>query len=101
MTGWGAVLAACAVCALLKLAGYVVPEKVLEGERPSRLAGLVTVSLLAALVAVQTFASGTSLVLDARVAALAVASVALWLRVPFVVVVVLAALVAAALRAFA
>jgi Branched-chain amino acid transport protein (AzlD) len=101
MTGWVAVLAACGVCLLLKVAGYVVPERLLEGERASRIAALVTVALLAALVAVQTLAAGTSVVLDARMAALAVAAVALWLRAPFIVVVVLAAVVAAGLRAVA
>jgi hypothetical protein len=57
------------------------------------------VALLAALVAVQTFATGQSLVVDARVAGLAVAIVALLLRAPFLVVVVVAAVSAALLRA--
>jgi len=99
VTGWGAVLAACAACFALKLAGYLVPPRLLEGATAQRLAGLVTVSLLAALVGVQTFGAGGGLVLDARLAALAVAAAALLLRAPFVVVVILAALVAAGLRA--
>jgi hypothetical protein len=99
MTGWTAVLAASAACLALKVAGYLVPARVLEGHHAQRLAGLVTVSLLAALVAVQTLGSDGGLVLDARVAALGVAALALWLRAPFIVVVVLAALVAAGLRA--
>jgi hypothetical protein len=45
-----------------------------------------------------TFASGTELVLDARVGALVVAGVALWLRAPFLAVVILGALTAALLR---
>lgn len=99
MTGWTGVLVASAVCLLLKLAGYLVPQRLLSGERAARIAALVTVALLAALVAVQTMAVGSHLALDARVIALAVAAVALWLRAPFIVVVVLAAAVAAALRA--
>jgi hypothetical protein len=59
---------------------------------------MITVSLLAALVAVQTWGSNGTLALDARTAALAVAAVALVLRAPFVVVVALAAAVAAVLR---
>jgi hypothetical protein len=56
------------------------------------------VALLAALAAVQTFATGTSLVIDARAAGVAVAVVALLLRAPFIVVVVAAAATAALLR---
>ncbi|GAB2682999.1 AzlD domain-containing protein [Thalassiella azotivora] len=99
MTGWVAVLVACAACVVLKAAGYVVPDRLLEGERATRVAGLVTVALLAALVAVQTVGDGAAVVVDARVAALGVAAVALWLRAPFVLVVVLAAATAALLRA--
>jgi hypothetical protein len=56
--------------------------------------------MLAALVATQTLGGpdGT-LVVDARVAAVGVAVVALLLRAPFIVVVVLGAVTAAALRA--
>ena len=61
---------------------------------------LLPVSLLAGLVAVQTFgAPGGRLVLDARVAGLAAAAVALLLRAPFLVVILVAAAVAAGLRA--
>ncbi len=99
MTTWVALLVAAAACYLLKLAGYLAPHGWLERPRVARVAGLVTVSLLAALVAVQAFGSGRVLVVDARLAALAVAAVALWRRLPFIVVVVLAAAVAAGLRA--
>lgn len=96
---WVGVLAAAAVCFATKLAGHRVPEHWLAHPRVARVAALVTVALLAALVAVQAFTSAGELVLDARLAALAVAAVALALRAPFVVVVVLAAVVAAGLRA--
>lgn len=99
MSGWIAVLAAAGACFLVKLTGYLVPPRLLESESAQRLAALVTVSLLAALVAVQTAAVGDGLVLDARVAALGAAAVALWLRAPFIVVVVVGAAVAAGLRA--
>ena len=99
MTGWTAVLAAAAACFAVKLAGYLVPARLLEGERAQRLAALVTVSLLAALVGVQTTGGAGGLGVDARLAALVAAAIALWLRAPFIVVVVVAAVVAAGLRA--
>ncbi len=48
-------------------------------------------AVLAAIVVVQTFADGRSLVLDARAAGVAVAGVALWRRANLLVVLVLAA----------
>jgi hypothetical protein len=94
-----AVVSACVACFALKLAGYLAPDAWLERPRVVRIAGLVTVALLAALVAVQTLASGTHLQLDARVPALGVAVLLLWRRAPFVVVVAAAAVTAAVLRA--
>jgi hypothetical protein len=83
----------------MKLGGYLAPPGWLERPRVVRLAALVTVALLAALVAVQAFASGRVLHPDARIAALAVAGVLLWRHAPFVVVVAAAAITAAVLRA--
>ena len=100
MTSWAVVLGAAGACLAVKLAGYLAPDAWLERPRVVRVAGLVTVALLAALVAVQTLASGRALALDARVPALGVAAVLLWRRAPFVVVVAAAALTAAVLRAF-
>ncbi len=99
MTSWLVVLGAGGACFALKLAGYLAPRAWLERPRVVRVAGLVTVALLAALVAVQALASGTTLALDARVPALGVAAVLLWRRAPFVVVVAAAAVTAAVLRA--
>ena len=99
LSGWVAVAAAIAACYLVKIAGYLAPHGWLERPRVARVAALVTVALLAALVAVQTLGSGRALAVDARLAAVAVAAVALWRRLPFIVVVVLAAVVAAGLRA--
>src|SRR3954453_15772315 len=99
MTMWVAVVGACASCFALKLAGYLAPHAWLERPRVVRIAGLVTVALLAALVAVQTLANGRHLQLDARVPALGVAVLLWWRRRPFVAVVAAAAVTAAALRA--
>jgi uncharacterized membrane protein len=100
MTGWAPILAACALAFLTKYLGHVVPERWLSGRRVRRVTGLLPVALLTGLVVVQTFvATGSGLVLDARVAALVVAVVALLLRAPFIVVVALGAVTAAGLRA--
>ena len=95
---WAAVLTAGVGCYLLKLAGLSVPARVLERPVVERVADLIPVALLAALVAVQVIGSGPHLVLDARVFGLAVAVVLLVLRAPFLVVVCGAALAAAGLR---
>lgn len=95
---WLAVLGAGIGCYLLKLAGMSLPARVLEHPVAERIADFIPVALLAALVAVQVLASGRSLVLDARLAGLAVAFALLLLRAPFLVVVFGAALVAALIR---
>ena len=96
---WVALVVASAVCFGLKLAGHLVPEHWLAQPRVARTAALVTVALLSALVAVQTATTRPSIVIDARLPALLVAAIALALRAPFIVVVLLAALTAAGLRA--
>lgn len=99
---WGAVLGCAAGCYLLKLAGLSVPEQVLDRPVVRRVADLLPAVLLAALVAVQVFSSaddgGPHLGIDARLAGLAAALVALLLRLPFIVVVLAAAVTAALLR---
>ncbi|HET9860094.1 MAG TPA: AzlD domain-containing protein [Nocardioidaceae bacterium] len=95
---WTAVLVTAVGCYLLKLAGLSVPAVVLEHPVVERVADLLPVALLAALVAVQVFADGPALVLDARVIGLAVAVGALLLRAPFIVVVFAAAGAAALVR---
>ncbi len=95
---WLAVIGAGVGCYLLKLAGMSIPPRVLEHPAFSRVADLIPVALLAALVAVQVAASGQSLVVDPRAAGLAAAFALLLLRAPFLVVVFGAALAAALLR---
>lgn len=98
MTLWTAVLAAALLCFALKAVGYLIPPRWFEAPAPSRIVDLLTVTLLGALVAVQTLGVGQQIVLDARVPALVVAAGLLIVRAPFLVVVVAAALVAALLR---
>lgn len=95
---WVTVLVTAAGCYALKLAGLSVPLEVLARPRVRRVADLLPVALLSALVAVQVLADDARLVLDGRAAGLAVAVVLLVLRAPFLVVVAGAALTAALLR---
>ena len=67
-------------------------------ERLQYVVALLAPSLLAALVATNTFGSGQSLVADARLVGVAVAAVALLLRAPILVVVVVAAAASAIAR---
>jgi branched-subunit amino acid transport protein len=95
---WAAVLLGSAGCYLLKLAGMSVPERVLADDRVRRIGALLPVALLSALVGTQTFATGHDLAVDARTAGLAVATVAVLVRAPFLGVVAGAAAAAALFR---
>jgi hypothetical protein len=98
VTLWNAVLIAAIICVVLKTLGYLVPAQVMQAPRPARIADLLTVALLSALVAVQALGVGQAIVVDARVPAVIVAAGLLFLRAPFLVVVAAAAVVAALLR---
>jgi len=95
---WAAIVVGGVGCYLLKLAGLSVPERVLERPVVRRIAGLIPVALLSALVAVQVFSTGHRLVVDERAAGLAAAVGLLLLRAPFLAVVFGAALTAGLLR---
>ena len=95
---WAGVLIASASCYALKLAGLSLPQSWLQNQRVQRTVPMIPIALLAALVGTQTFSTGQHLVLDVRAAALVVATVAVVLRAPFLVVVAAAALTAALLR---
>ncbi len=99
MTIWIAIAVTAVGCYAAKLLGLLVPAGALERPLVRRMAALVPVALLAALTAQQTFADGTALELDAKAAGLAVAAVALLLRAPFLLVVGVAVVVTAAVRA--
>ena len=98
MTAWQIVLLASIACLLLKELGYLVPASLLERPTPARVADLLTVALLGALTLVQTFSTGSDIVLDARAPALGLAAVLYALKVPFIVVVLAAAATAALIR---
>lgn len=99
MTLWLLVLATIGGCYLLKLAGYLVPDRVLDHPRTRHVVELLPVALLAALVVVEAIADGSHIELDGpRLAGFAVGAVAVWRRAPFILVVVAAGLTAALLR---
>ncbi|MFG2086096.1 MULTISPECIES: AzlD domain-containing protein [unclassified Spirillospora] len=99
MNVWIAVVATGLGCYALKLAGLLTPQRVLDGPRVRRFTELVPVALLTALIAVQALADGKALEFDAaRMAGLGAAVAALLLRLPFLVVLIVAAGVAAGLR---
>ena len=99
MSAWSAVILAGLLSWATKFAGFLVPQRWLAGPLVGRMMAYLPVALLAALVAVQTFDGGGRVVLDARAAGLVAAVVALALRAPFLLVIVIAAATAAGLRA--
>ncbi|KIC67396.1 AzlD domain-containing protein [Pseudarthrobacter phenanthrenivorans] len=98
MSLWIWLLIACALAYGWKLVGYFVPARFLEDPRTSRIAGTMTIGLLASLTVVNAVVSGQGLAADARLGGLAAAALALVLRAPFLVVVMAGAGAAALLR---
>lgn len=89
MTWW--ILLACLVAFATKLAGYLLPESLLENRTMVAVTSAMTIGLLGALIATNALTRGHSLALDSRILAVVVALVALRLRAPFILVVVLGA----------
>ncbi len=98
MSLWEWILLASALAYLTKLAGYLVPARWLENDHMTRIAGTLTIGLLASLTAMNALSAGQTLAIDARVAALVAAGIALWLRMPFLGVVIVGAASAALIR---
>jgi branched-subunit amino acid transport protein len=103
MTAIWLVVAVLFVCTVaLKAVGPVTFGARELSPRAAAVVGLVAPSLLAALVVYETLTPGrTGVTVDARVAGLAAAGVAIALRRSMIVVVVVAAATTAALRAVA
>jgi branched-subunit amino acid transport protein len=80
-----------------KLLGYLIPERFIT-DKFRDFAERVTVSLLAAMVMIQGFTVTGEVVVDARLPALLVAALMLWMRAPYILVVIAGAAVAAGLR---
>ncbi|MEY4494619.1 MAG: hypothetical protein RL570_734 [Actinomycetota bacterium] len=100
MTLWLGILLASLAVYSWKILGFMVPSSILNNPTVSRIANLLTVALLAALLGVQGLTAGGEIVMDARIPAIGVAAILLFLRAPFVVMVAASALVAALIRFF-
>lgn len=98
MTMWAWIAVACAIAFATKFVGFLLPERWLENPRVTTLAHGVTVGLLASLVAVNTMVSGQEIRIDARMVALCAAALALVLRAPYLVVVIVGAVAAGLAR---
>lgn len=98
MSVWGWVVAAGVVAFATKFLGYLLPRRWLENPRVARVSNAVTIGLLSALVLMNTLADGHRLRVDARLVALLAGAVALRLRAPFIVVVLVGAVAAALVR---
>lgn len=98
MTTWHIILLGSIAVLALKAVGWLVPPKALDHPTIARVSDLLTAALLAALICVQTLGAGQALRLDARLPALVIAAGLYALRVPFIVVVPAAAMVAAVVR---
>jgi branched-subunit amino acid transport protein len=96
---WMALLIAAVGSYLLKLAGVSLPESILNHPKVQRVAELLPVAMLSALVAVELFDGGGRYRVDWRtLAGVAAGVVALLLRRGFLVVFVVAISVTALLR---
>lgn len=95
---WPAVLALAAGTYLLRVTGIVLRDRVRLPGRVERYVDLGATALLVALVATAALTDGTGFAGLARPAGVAVGALAAWRKVPFVLVVVLAAGTTSALR---
>lgn len=98
MVLWGWLIGASLLTYLIKLSGFLVPHSLLERPEIVRIAGTMTIGLLASLVMMNALGDGQAIAFDARIAALAAGAGALILRAPFIVVVIAGAVAAAACR---
>lgn len=93
-----AVIAASLAVFSWKLMGYLVPERYVSNPKFRKLADAITVGLLSALVGIQGFTSEGQVTIDSRLPALLLAAVLLYLRMPFIVVILGAAALSALTR---
>lgn len=92
---WIATLGASALCYLLKFLGYSLPDSILNNPRIQRINTFIPIVLLSALVAVQTLTLESQVVIDHRLAGVAVAAITLKMRVSFPLMMISAALTSA------
>jgi len=94
MNLWFWIVVAVAAAYVIKLSGYLLPRKLLDRPVVIRLAMGLTVGLLASLTILNTVGKGQAIVLDSRLLALGAAAIALWLKAPYLVVVLVGAIAA-------
>jgi len=92
---WIATLGASALCYLLKVLGYSLPESLLNNPRIQRINTYIPIVLLSALVAVQTLTVESDIAIDHRLLRVRVAAIALKLRVSFPLMMISAAMTSA------
>lgn len=88
---WIATLGASALCYLLKVLGYSLPESLLNNPRIQRINTYIPIVLLSALVAVQTLTVESDIAIDHRLVGVVVAAIALKMRVSFPLMMISAA----------
>ena len=99
-TLWAATLITSAICYLLKVLGYSIPNRILNHSRIQRINILIPVVLLSALVAVQTLSNKKEILIDHRLAGVVAAALALKFKAPFPIMMLIAALVSALVYRF-
>jgi branched-subunit amino acid transport protein len=95
---WIAIIVLAVGTYALRFAGPVLRSRITVSPSVSRYLTLAAVALLAALIGTAALLNGTEFVGYARPAGVVVGAVLAWRKLPFVVVVVAAALTAALLR---
>lgn len=95
---WSAIIATSVIAFMLKYLGQSLPVIWLGNPRIQKFALFLPTALLAALVCVQTVGAEKAIVFDARSVGVLVAAIALFLKAPFPVVVILAAATSAGIH---
>lgn len=96
---WPPILIASLGCYAEKLAGFLLPQRVLDQRVVHHVAALMPVALLAGIVSVQAVTNGHRITLDARVPGMIVALALMSRRANFLVMVVSASATTAVVRA--
>ena len=97
---WSPILVASLGCYAEKLAGYLLPQRLLDTRAIHHVAALLPVALLAGIVTVQALTTGHTITLDARVPGMAVAVALMARKTNFLVMVVCASATTAIVRHF-
>jgi len=100
VTLWIAILLASGLVYSWKFLGHLVPAKWLAHPRIAKMSAMLTIGLMSGLIGVQAFVTQGTIHPDSRIPAVIVAAILNVLKVPFVLMVALAAATAALCRNF-